>query len=83
MLLPLDIELEVVEAEKGNEENEDSDKTRQQMDWGGGSPGRVVPWSSPAGTGGGVEGKAPVSAGRSPFEGDSCTKWCIRKVVLT
>ncbi len=30
----------------------------------------------------GAEGKAPVSAGRSPFEGDNCTKWCIRKVVL-
>ena len=30
----------------------------------------------------GAEGKAPVSAGRSPFGGDNCTKWCIRKVVL-
>jgi hypothetical protein len=30
----------------------------------------------------GAEGKAPVSAGRSPFEGVDCTKWCIRKVVL-
>jgi hypothetical protein len=28
----------------------------------------------------GAEGKAPVSAGRSPFEGVDCTKWCIRKV---
>ncbi len=27
-----------------------------------------------------AEGKAPVSAGRSPFEGDNCTKCCIRKV---
>ena len=26
----------------------------------------------------GAEGKAPVSAGRSPFEGVDCTKWCIR-----
>ncbi len=30
----------------------------------------------------GAEGKAPVSAGRSPFEGVNCTKWCIRKVLL-
>ncbi len=30
----------------------------------------------------GAKGKAPVSAGRSPFEGVDCTKRCSRKVLL-
>jgi hypothetical protein len=81
LLLPLDIELEEVEAEMVNEEKEDRRQVLMTDGLGRGFPRSGSPlikssrdWRA--------EGKAPVSAGRSPFEGDICTKWCIRKVVL-
>ncbi len=78
-LLQLAIKLEAVEAEKGKEEKED----RRQVPTtdGLGFPRSDSPLDSPS-RDWGAEGKAPISAGRSPFEGDNCTKWCFRKVVL-
>jgi hypothetical protein len=80
-LLQLVMELEVTEAEKGDEEKGDR---RQDLTTDG--LGRGFPkWASSivkSSRNWGAEGKAPVSAGKSPFEDDSCTKWCIRKVEL-
>ncbi len=57
------------------------DGTRQTEDWGGGPPGWSASGPTPAETGE-LEGKLTVSVGGEAFEGESCTKWCIGKVVL-
>ncbi len=81
LLLLLVIDFEVTEAAKVDEEKGDR---RQDLTTDG--LGKGFPrWGSSmvkSSRDSGAEGKAPVSAGRSPFEGDSCTKWCTRKVVL-
>ncbi len=81
LLLQIAIELEAVKAEKGKEEKGDrrQDLTTDGLGRGFLRSGSPLAKSS---RDWGAEAKAPVSAGRSPFECDSCTKWCIRKVVL-
>ncbi len=81
LLLQLAIELEVVEAEKEKEEKEDRQQDPKTDRLGMGFPRSGCPSVKPSWDWG-ARSKAPVSAGRSPFECDSCTKWCIRKIVL-
>ncbi len=74
LLLQLFIELEVIEAETGNDEKGDR---RQDLKtdglwrgfprWGISMVKSSRDW--------GTEGKAPDFAGRSPFGVDNCTKW--------
>ncbi len=81
LLLALVIDFDVTEAAKVDEEkgNIIQDVTSDGLGKGFPGWGRSMVKSSRDWV---AEGKAPVSAGRSPFGGDNCTKWCIRKVVL-
>jgi hypothetical protein len=80
LLIPV-IDFEETEAERVDEEKGDrrQDFTTDGLEreiprWGKSMVKSSRDW--------GAEGKAPVSAGRSPFEGVNCTKWCIRKVLF-
>ncbi len=81
LLLLLVIGFGVTEAEKVGEEKGDRRQDLTTDGLGKGFPrwGRSMVKSS---RDWGAESKTPVSAGRSPFEGDNCTNWCIRKVLL-